>query len=372
MQTDGEPARPGLAPRVPGQKPVQRASSRAVTAVLVAIVVFLYLVRQILLPFVIAGVIAFVCTPLIDRLAHALRAPRWVAATAVCGAVTAIAAGLAYLAVPTLLREIQSTVSNLQPTIERAVQAALGTGHIKLLGQETDAAQIAAQLLDAARGALGRMEVVAGVAFGGFAAALGLIMTFVLFIYFMVSGPAVAKGLLWLVPPKQRPLVAAIWTELDPVLFRYFAGLAIVVVYATMAAYLGLALVLHLPDAAVLAVVTGLLEIVPVVGPAASALFVGLFAVHAAADAKAIVAYVIYAVTLRLSIDQLVSPLVLGRAGRVHPVVIIFSFLAGGVLFGIAGIILAIPVALAIKTVLAALYEEPIVPHQVPADEGAG
>lgn len=372
MQMDDEPRRRELAPRMAGQKPIQRASSRAVTAVLIAIVVFLYFVRQILLPFVIAGAVAFVCTPLIDRLARVLRVPRWIAAVAVCGAVTAIVAGLAYLAVPTLLREIESTVANLQPTTERAIQAALGTGNIKLLGQETNAGQISTQLLDAARGALGHIDVVADVAFGGLAAALGLIMTFVLFVYFMVSGPAVAKGLLWLVPPKQRPLVAAMWTELDPVLFRYFAGLAIVVVYATTAAYLGLAWVLHLPNAAVLAVVTGVLEIVPVVGPAASALIAGLFAVHAAADVKAIVAYVIYATALRLSIDQVVSPLVLGRAGRVHPVVIIFSFLAGGVLFGIAGIILAIPVALAIKTVLAALYEEPLVPHQVPTDEDAG
>jgi predicted PurR-regulated permease PerM len=48
----------------------------------------------------------------------------------------------------------------------------------------------------------------------------------------------------------------------------------------------------------------------------------------------------------------------LGAAGRVHPVLIIFCFLAGGTLFGVIGVITAVPVALVIKTTLAVLYDE--------------
>jgi predicted PurR-regulated permease PerM len=59
---------------------------------------------------------------------------------------------------------------------------------------------------------------------------------------------------------------------------------------------------------------------------------------------------------LRLSIDQMVGPIVLGRAAHVHPVLIIFCFLAGGVLFGIPGLIIAVPVALLIRSTLATLY----------------
>ena len=50
----------------------------------------------------------------------------------------------------------------------------------------------------------------------------------------------------------------------------------------------------------------------------------------------------------------------LGRAGRVPPVLVIFCFLSGGTLFGIVGIILAVPVALTIKITLATLYREPV------------
>ena len=72
-----------------------------------------------------------------------------------------------------------------------------------------------------------------------------------------------------------------------------------------------------------------------------------------------IIAYAVYATALRLSIDQLFGPLVLGSAARVHPVVVIFCFLAGGALFGIVGIILEVPAALLVRTTLAILYDEP-------------
>jgi predicted PurR-regulated permease PerM len=62
---------------------------------------------------------------------------------------------------------------------------------------------------------------------------------------------------------------------------------------------------------------------------------------------------------LRLSIDQILGPLALGAAARAHPVLVIFCFLAGGALFGIIGVILAVPSALVIRTTLAILYDEP-------------
>jgi len=68
---------------------------------------------------------------------------------------------------------------------------------------------------------------------------------------------------------------------------------------------------------------------------------------------------VVYVVLLRLSIDQLVAPIVLGRAARVHPTVVIFCFLSGALLFNIVGVVLAVPVALAIKVALSTIYGEP-------------
>ena len=89
-----------------------------------------------------------------------------------------------------------------------------------------------------------------------------------------------------------------------------------------------------------------------------SALIAGVVAVQQAKSVWSVAAYVIYASALRLSIDQLVGPFVLGKAGRVHPTLVIFCFLAGGALFGVIGVILAVPVALSVKVALATIYGE--------------
>ena len=107
-----------------------------------------------------------------------------------------------------------------------------------------------------------------------------------------------------------------------------------------------------------LALLTGIAETLPFIGSTAVAIIAGLVALHTASGIMSIVAFAIYATVLRLSIDQLVAPLVLGRAANVHPVLIIFCFLAGAVTFGIAGVILSVPVALTVKTTLATLYAD--------------
>ena len=57
--------------------------------------------------------------------------------------------------------------------------------------------------------------------------------------------------------------------------------------------------------------------------------------------------------------------MVLGQAARLHPAVIIFCFLAGGLLFGVAGIILAVPFALGVKVTLQSIYEDELSAERV-------
>jgi len=178
----------------------------------------------------------------------------------------------------------------------------------------------------------------------------------VLLFYFLVSGRRVARGVFWVVPPHRRLLVARIWERLDPVLIRYFLGVFGVVAYATVAAYIGLGVILGIQHAALLACLTGVLETVPVIGTTAAAVLAGLVALRTATGILNIAEYALYATVLRLSIDQLVGPIVLGRAAHLHPVLIIFCFLAGGIVLGVPGVILAVPVALVVKSTLATLY----------------
>jgi predicted PurR-regulated permease PerM len=101
------------------------------------------------------------------------------------------------------------------------------------------------------------------------------------------------------------------------------------------------------------------LELVPVVGPLASATIVGFVALQQSSLGSAVF-LMAFAIGLRVSIDNLVGPLVLGEAARIHPVVVIIAFVCGAMLFGIVGLLLAVPVAVCIKTALEHYYAEPI------------
>lgn len=331
----------------------------AVLLVTFAILIFLYLIRIILLPFVVAGALAYILTPFVDWLATKSGAPRSAAALLVFLVLIAIVGTTAYLTAPTMLAEVAAAATHLEDILRRLLEHLLGDSGLQFLGRQTSAADLASTLIASLRDFLlqaGNAAMLSGWAFGS---VFGLFLTVILLAYFLLGGRRILRGLLWLFPPSWRPRTALIMINLHPVLLRYFVGIAIVIVYAGVAAYLGLEFFLGLRHAAFLAALTGLLEILPVAGPALAAIIAGLVAVGEAKGIWGVIDYVVYASALRLSIDQLVGPIVLGRAARTNPPLIIFCFLAGGLLFGIAGVILAVPAALTIRVTLSVIYREP-------------
>ncbi|WP_162009793.1 AI-2E family transporter [Methylocystis heyeri] len=320
--------------------------------------VVLHELQWILLPFVIAGLVAFLCTPLVDRLGRGKS--HGAATVAVFLVIVGALAALGLLGAPPLARELARLVTDMRHTFEILAKSTVGDGNVSLFGQSMNAEQIAQAATDGVRSWIEQPERVLALGGVGFAGLFGMFLTCVLLFYLLLSGRRIMAGLIWLAPPERRPLVAETLRRLDPVLRRYFIGVVIVVIYATLAAYAGLGLMLGIRHAAFLALLTGLLEMVPVVGPAASALIAGLVAIRHATGIGPIIGYAVYVAVLRLSIDQLLGPLVLGVAAQLHPVAIIFAFLAGGALFGIPGVILAAPMFLVVKVSLATWRKEPL------------
>jgi predicted PurR-regulated permease PerM len=343
-------------------KPVSRSFVGGILAV-VTIVVFLYLIRVILLPFVIAGIIAYVCTPLVDRIARHGRMPRIAAVSLVFLTLAAIATAIGWLSVPLLLSELKRVYLHLPHIIETLVKHWVGNGTTQFLGQPMNAHQVAQALLTDLRNLLRQSGHLLLLASWGFAGAFAFILSWVLLFYFLAGAHRIGRDLMHLVPPARRGFARHVWGRLHGVLFRYFVGIAVVVIYACIAAYIGLGLILGLHHAVFLALLTGLLEMIPVVGPGTSAVIAGLVAIEHAKGIGGIIAYVIYATALRISIDQILGPMILGQAARIHPTLVIFCFLSGAILFGIPGVILAVPVALTIKVVLATIYNEEL-PHE--------
>ena len=317
----------------------------------------LHELQNVLLPFVIAAVTAYVCVPLVEVVTARTRLPRWTVALCVLACLMGSCALLGYFGLPTLVRQVQAVAGDLHGAVADFVRAVMGTHSLQLGDSKLDAQRVADLIIAGLERQQTPAQLVMLIGWAA-AAAFGFMLVWVLMGYFLLDARSIAAGLLWLVPPGKRADAERISCELDPLLRRYFLGVALVVAYATAAAYLGLGIVLGLHHALLLALLTGVLEIVPVIGPLAAAVMAGLMAVQQSASAADIWAYVGYATVLRLTIDQLVGPLVLGKAARVHPVVVILCFLAGGALFGIVGMILAVPGALMVKVTLSVLYRE--------------
>lgn len=327
-------------------------------AVAIAVVLaFLFFTREILLPFVLAAAISFILTPVIDRIEERLGIRRWIAAVAAYLAILAFFGLLGYWAGGLVIRQVAEIVHQFPQLIHKLVTdfVAMSGGFI---GQTIDPDALAKGLLAQIEG-LFRGSAIIVFAGYGMSAVLGTVLVVVLLIYFLVSGRRLAEGVFWLIPPEYRDEVGAVTAKILPMLWRYFVGLVAVVAYTTTAAWIGFGSVFHLPYAALLAIVVGLLELIPVIGPATS-IGIAVLAALQQNSLGAVAGVAVFAIALRLSIDQIIGPLVLGRAAHLHPVVIIFAFLAGAVLFGIIGLLLAVPFAAAVKIVLTTYYAEPV------------
>jgi predicted PurR-regulated permease PerM len=246
-------------------------------------------------------------------------------------------------------------------TIQKLIESVVGPNGVSVFG-ETYTASDLMRALTAMGGKLVEIGAVLQIGKLGVGAIFGLFLTLVLTPYFMISGPRLAAGSIWLIPPERRKSVTDLLPKIIPVLRRYLLGIFLVVVYTSIVAWIGFGPIFKLPGAVLLAVTVGILEIIPVVGPLSAAALVGIVAAQQATliGAALLMGFVL---ALRLSIDNLVGPIVLGQAARLHPVVVITGFVFGAMLFGVVGLLLAVPTAVCIKIALEHYYAEPIRPE---------
>ena len=302
--------------------------------------------------------IAFVTDPLVRAAQRRLGTPRWIVAGLVYAGLLLLFAAALYAIGTNALHDLMRMAERGPATIRNFISQAVGPDGIAFFGKTYTADEIMRALGEAAQ-KLAAIGIVVKAGELGVEAVFGLFLTLVLTPYFMISGPRLSAGVIWLIPPERRRSVTDLLPKVVPALRRYLLGIFLVVVYTSFVAWIGFGPIFHLPGAAVLAVTVGILEIVPVIGPLSAAALVGIMAAQQAtlAGAALLMGFVLF---LRLSIDNLVGPLVLGQAARLHPVVIIAGFVCGAMLFGVVGLLLAVPAAVCIKITLEHYYAEPI------------
>jgi predicted PurR-regulated permease PerM len=326
---------------------------------LALVFVLAHVLRNILVPFALAAGAAYVLTPLIDFLHKRAGLSRLLAAVLIFLTVVGAGAAAAWKTSAKLYASALEFSTDVPANTHLVVARLLGGEQAELFGIHLDAKEISNQVAGLVQGGFAQPQAMrlGGMVVGaGFAAVLFLVLLF----YCLAQGPELARGVLRLAPPEYRAAIAAFAGQAHPILLRYVRGLLVIVLFTALAVSIGLGAIFHVPHAVLLGMAAGILELLPILGPTTAAFLLFGSVAMQGGTVWNLMGLGVFWFAVRQTIDQVVGPIVLGRAVRLPPVAVIFAFLAGGVLFGLLGLLLAIPAAALLKLLLDTYYALPI------------
>ncbi len=184
---------------------------------------------------------------------------------------------------------------------------------------------------------------------------LGFLISLALVLFgsiFLLAEPAsvLTAPAIRLLPPRHQPTMRHVFAELAPRYRRWVIGTLtgmFVVFSASMLGYTVTGIEMALP----LAMLAGLAEIVPTVGPATAGVIAALFVAATQGGGKALAMVIVYAIIQALE-AYLILPMIMRGAVKIHPAVTLFTVVLWGKIFGLPGLILAIPINLTIWTLV--------------------
>lgn len=181
---------------------------------------------------------------------------------------------------------------------------------------------------------------------------VGIVLAFLFIgsIYMLAeSHRSILRPVLAIVPPGRRAAVRGIVHDLEPRLRWWLVGTLISMSIIGVASWIGYTII-GLPFAIPLALLAGLAETVPTVGPL-TAFVIALLVAATQGTTEVIGVAVLYAVIQTLE-SYVILPLVMRRAVSLPPIVTLFTIVLWGTIFGLPGLLLAVPIDLTIWTVV--------------------
>jgi putative heme transporter len=338
--------------------------SLVVAAAVLAVVYLLVRLRLVVLPVIVALFVTTLLRPptrwLVGR-----GIPELAASLAVLLGSIVLAVGLVSLLGPTVVDEFSGLGDDVREGADKAARW-ITSGPLDVSQEQIDNAVSRAQdQLQANGGVITRSAVSGALLVGELIA--GLLLAAVLVFFFIKDGERIWRWVVGLFPAGSRRDVDEMGRRAWTTLGGYLRGIAFVGVVD--AVLIGIVLlVVGVPLVPALMLLTFLGAFFPVVG----AFLAGLIATLVALASNGVVAalIVLAAIILIQQLEgDLVFPLVVGRALDLHPVAILLALTAGGVLGGVVGAFLAVPLAAVVNS--AASYLRSRRPQPEPAPGSA-
>ncbi len=323
----------------------------AVLAAAVALVWSAYLVRDVLLLIYVSGLLAVGFSPIVRLIERqkvlpigTRRFPRWLAILALYMVILGTLTGIGFLIVPPVVRQGQALWAARVQMFDRAQEFLIEKGVLRehlTLKEAVERAPVSG-----GGDAVGTvLNAVVGVA-GGI---VGLFTMLILTFYLLVEAETLRNTFLRLFPPKNRGRVAAASRDITMKVSAWLGGQLLLAAIIGSTSAIGLWL-LGIPYFYVLALLSGVGELIPVIGPVLAA--VPAVAVAATVSFNKVLLVIVFFIVQQQFENHVLVPKIMARQVGVSAVTVIVALLIGARLLGILGAILAVPTAAIVQVLL--------------------
>jgi predicted PurR-regulated permease PerM len=302
----------------------------------------LYYLREMVIVLLVSIVIASSIEPLVKRL-QKYKIPRAASALGILAGVLGLFAWVISMFVPIVINEFASFVQNI-PSIMQAAGNFFGTSPQStqvlqsLFGSPTNAGSI----LQNAKGVFGAVG-------GGLLSTTGVffhtitnvVLMFVISFYLSVQENGIQTFIRILVPKKNEEYAIDLWRRSQSQIAKWMQGQLILGLIIGVIVYIGLSII-GVPYALLLAVLAGLLELIPIFGPILAMIPAVLLALSSSGLTVALWVFIFYLIVQQLE-NNVIVPLVVNKTTGLNSLVVILSLLIGAQIAGFWGIVLAVP-----------------------------
>jgi predicted PurR-regulated permease PerM len=335
----GRPGRP-LNRRSPFFIGMAGAAGVAVTVLAVELII---VAQETLVLMGLALFIAIGLEPAVSWLVRR-RFPRWAAVAVVFLALFGAVGGFLAIAIPQLVAQATAFAVQVPAYLDELQNQNTSLGAFNQQFGVTDRVRdaLAGGWEGLLNGVLGAGVIVLGVL-------SSTLIVLVLTVYFLADLPRLRRGIYRMVPGTRRPRVILIGDEVFAKVGAYVLGLIVLCVIAGSSALVWL-VAWDVPFPLLLAIMVMLLDVIPVVGTSVAGIVCTLVALSVSLPVGLATAgfFVVY----RVVEDYILVPRIIGKAVEVPALLTVVALLLGGVLLGVVGAVVAVPVAAALLLVV--------------------
>lgn len=309
-----------------------------------------YLVRDALLLIYVSGLLALGFSPLVRMIerqkvlpVRSTRFPRWFAILVPYVVIVLAVVSIGGVLWPPLVEQSRALWRALPDMFDRGQSFLVVKG---LLHQHLTLREA----MERAQGPGGAaVEKLAGAVFNVAGGIFGIVTILILSLYMLIEAENLRTSMLRLFPRDQRPRVASVSREVMVKVSAWLGGQVLLGSVIGTSSAIGL-WALGVPYFYVLALVCGVGELIPVIGPILAAIPALAIAATISLEKTALV--LVFLVVQQQLESNFLVPRVMSRQLGVSPVTVLVALLIGGSLLGIVGAILAVPTAAILQVVV--------------------